>query len=76
MWDKGSDLASWIDRWAGHQPDALAIEFELLCIAVVMVSLGLPLTPRSYPKTEGSSQFVWRRPLFLETLVTAVAKTM
>ena len=28
MWDKGSDLASWIDRWAGHQPDALAIEFE------------------------------------------------
>ncbi|MBM37039.1 MAG: feruloyl-CoA synthetase [Acidimicrobiaceae bacterium] len=28
MWDQGSDLASWIDRWAGHQPEALAVEFE------------------------------------------------
>jgi fatty-acyl-CoA synthase len=24
----GRDLASWIDRWAGHRPDALALEFE------------------------------------------------
>ncbi|MDP7068407.1 MAG: AMP-binding protein, partial [Acidimicrobiales bacterium] len=28
MWDQGSDLASWVDRWAGHQPEALAVEFE------------------------------------------------
>ena len=25
---EGRDLASWIDRWAGHRPDALAISFE------------------------------------------------
>ncbi|MDP6283265.1 MAG: AMP-binding protein [Acidimicrobiales bacterium] len=28
MWSNGSDLASWVDNWADHQPDALAIEFE------------------------------------------------
>lgn len=28
MWSNGSDLASWVDKWADHQPDALAIEFE------------------------------------------------
>lgn len=28
MWEKGSDLASWIDNWASHQPNALAIEFQ------------------------------------------------
>ena len=28
MWSNGSDLASWVDNWASHQPDALAIEFE------------------------------------------------
>jgi len=24
----GRDLASWVDRWADHRPDALALEFE------------------------------------------------
>ena len=28
MWSHGPDLASWVDNWASHQPDALAIEFE------------------------------------------------
>jgi len=28
MWSEGQDLASWVDRWADHQPDAPAIEFE------------------------------------------------
>ena len=28
MWSNGSDLASWVDKWADHQPDALAVEFE------------------------------------------------
>ena len=28
MRNEGRDLASWVDRWAGHQPDAPAIEFE------------------------------------------------
>ena len=28
MWSNGSDLASWVDNWADHQPEALAIEFE------------------------------------------------
>lgn len=28
MLSEGQDVASWVDRWADHQPDALAIEFE------------------------------------------------
>ena len=28
MWSEGQDLAAWVDRWADHQPDAPAIEFE------------------------------------------------
>ena len=28
MWNKGADLASWVDNWASHQPNALAIEFK------------------------------------------------
>ena len=28
MWDKGADLASWVDNWADHQPASLAIEFK------------------------------------------------
>ena len=28
MTSLGPNIATWIDRWAGHQPDALAVEFE------------------------------------------------
>ena len=28
MLSEGQDVASWVDRWADHQPDAPAIEFE------------------------------------------------
>ena len=41
MWDEGSDLASWIDRWAGHQPEALAIEFEELRTTYSELSLRI-----------------------------------
>ena len=41
MWDEGSDLASWIDRWAGHRPEALAIEFEELRTTYSELSLRI-----------------------------------